>query len=172
MKHLTIAFLALSMLVSAPTLAQDPAALNDLEIAHLAYTADNIDIRYALLALALTNSPEVRKFAETMISDHEAANAAALKLLDKLGASAQDNFLSQTLTTNAEAIINDLAARRGEDFDRAYAANELAYHKAVKNLVEATFIPNIENAEVKALSSISGLPSHLPGVSKYRPMRM
>ena len=151
MKHLPIAFLALSMLVSAPALAQDPAALNDLEIAHVAYTADNIDIRYAHLALAVTDSPEVRKFAETMISDHEAVNAAALKLLDKLGASAQDNFLSQTLNTNAEAIINDLAARRGADFDRAYAANELAYHKAVNNLVEATFIPNIENAEVKAL---------------------
>ncbi len=40
---------------------------------------------------------------------------------------------------------------RGAAFDKKYAANELAYHKAVNNLVENDFIPNIENAEVKAL---------------------
>lgn len=131
--------------------ASDPAALNDLEIAHVAYIADNIDIRYAHLALAMSMDPEVRKFAQTMIRDHEAVNAAALDLLAKLGAEAQDNFLSQKLNEDAEGIINDLAARRGADFDRAYAANELAYHKAVNNLVEHTFIPNIDHPEVKAL---------------------
>ena len=31
------------------------------------------------------------------------------------------------------------------------AANELSYHQAVNGLVEGTFIPNIYNAEVKAL---------------------
>jgi putative membrane protein len=86
-----------------------------------------------------------------MIRDHETVNTAALGLLSKLGAQAQDNFLSQTLDQNAEGIINDLASRRGRSFDRAYAANELAYHKAVNDLVENTFVPNIENAEVKAL---------------------
>jgi len=32
-----------------------------------------------------------------------------------------------------------------------YAENELAYHKAVNALVGDVFIPNIDNAEVKAL---------------------
>ena len=36
-------------------------------------------------------------------------------------------------------------------FDRRYAKNELSYHRAVNALVENTFIPNIENVEVKAL---------------------
>jgi len=40
---------------------------------------------------------------------------------------------------------------RGAAFDKRYAENELSYHKAVNNLVENAFIPNIENAEVKAL---------------------
>ncbi len=131
--------------------AEDPAKLNDLEIAHVAYTADNIDIRYAHLALAISTNPEIHKFAQTMISDHTAVNAAALGLLDKLGASAQDNFLSKQLNENANKIINDFSQLRGAEFDVAYAENELAYHKAVNGLVEHTFIPNIENAEVKAL---------------------
>ncbi|KKJ78836.1 hypothetical protein WH95_01465 [Kiloniella litopenaei] len=131
--------------------AENPAELNDLEIAHVAYSADNIDIKYAHLALALSDNPDVRAFAQTMIRDHEAVNKAALELLDKLGAQAQDNFLSQTLNKNSEKIITDLAALRGAEFDRAYAANELAYHKAVNELVEHSFIPNIENEEVRAL---------------------
>lgn len=149
MKHLITA--ALMMTLATPALASDPAALNDLEIAHVAYVADNIDIRYAHLALAISTTPEIREFANTMISDHEAVNAAALGLLAKLGAEAQDNFLSQKLASDSEAIIDRLSQLRGAEFDRAYAENELGYHRAVNGLVEGVFIPNIENAEVKAL---------------------
>ncbi len=152
MKRLAIAALAAATFATAqPVQAGDPSKLNDLEIAHVAYTADNIDIRYAHLALALTDNPEIRRFAETMIRDHDAVNKAALSLLKKLGAQAKDNFLSRDLNANAEKILARLAGLRGAAFDRAYAENELAYHQAVNKLIGKTFIPNIDNAEVKAL---------------------
>jgi len=131
--------------------AQSPADLNDLEITHVAYTADNIDIRYAHLALAISKNPAVHKFAKTMIRDHEAVNEQALALLAKLKAQPQDNFLSKTLSRNSEKLIDEMSKLRGAEFDRRYAENELAYHKAVNDLVGNAFIPNIENAEVKAL---------------------
>jgi putative membrane protein len=149
-KLLAGAAIAMAMIATS-AVAENPADLNDLEIAHVAYTADNIDIRYAHLAMAMSTNPEIHAFAQAMISDHTAVNEAALGLLDKLGAQAQDNFLSQTLNKNAEGIIEGFLKLRGADFDKAYAANELAYHKAVNDLVGNTFIPNIENAEVKAL---------------------
>ncbi len=138
-------------LFHATAFAQSPAELNDLEIAHVAYVADNIDIRYAHLALAISKNPEVREFANTMIRDHEAVNEQALALLKKLNAQPQDNFLSKSLQINAEKLIDEMSKLRGDEFDKRYAANELAYHKAVNDLVENAFIPNIENAEVKAL---------------------
>jgi putative membrane protein len=131
--------------------ANSPAELNDLEIAHVAYTADNIDIRYAHLALAVSTNPAIHEFAKTMIRDHTAVNTQALALLSKLGANPQDNFLSQTLELGATDLINEMSQLRGKEFDRRYAENELAYHKAVNSLVENAFIPNIENGEVKAL---------------------
>jgi putative membrane protein len=131
--------------------AQDVADLNDLEMAHVAYTADNIDIRYAYLALALSTNPEVHTFAKTMISDHTAVNDAALGLLDQLGATALDNFFSQALNEGAEKIIDDFSKLRGAEFDTAYAANELAYHQTVNDLVEIVMIPNIDTEEVRAL---------------------
>ena len=131
--------------------AQSPADLNDLEISHVAYTADNIDIRYAHLALAISQNPVIHEFANTMIRDHNAVNGQALALLAKLEAQPQDNFLSKSLQKDSEKLIDEMSKLRGAKFDRRYAQNELAYHKAVNDLVGNAFIPNIENTEVKAL---------------------
>ncbi|MBB5517957.1 DUF4142 domain-containing protein [Amphiplicatus metriothermophilus] len=124
---------------------------SDLEIAHIAYTAGEIDIRYAHLALALSDNPAVRGFAETMIRDHSAVNDAALGLLDKLGAKARDNPTSRSLLKQAAEKRAELKALSGAAFDRAYAENELAYHQFVNKTVEEVFIPAADNEEFKAL---------------------
>ncbi len=129
----------------------DPAALNDLEIAHVAYTADNIDIRYAHLALAISDNPKIHEFAKSMIRDHTAVNEQALALLNKLKAAPQDNFLSKKLTVQSKQLVSEMSQLSGAQFDARYAQNELGYHQAVNNLVENSFIPNMENKEVKAL---------------------
>lgn len=140
-----------ALTVAGSVQAQSPDELNDLQIAHVAYTADNIDIRYAHLALAISENPDVREFAATMIRDHNAVNAQALALLAKLDAQPQDNFLSQQLTANSKKLVDEMSALRGVEFDKRYAENELSYHRAVNGLVADAFIPNIENAEVKTL---------------------
>ena len=66
--------------------ADSPADLNDLEIAHVACTADVVDIRYAHLALAISKDPKIHEFARTMIRDHAAVNEQAEALLQKLNA--------------------------------------------------------------------------------------
>ena len=150
-KNTLIAVAAAALLIQGCAQAQSPSELNDLEIAHTAYTADNIDIRYAHLALAISTNPAVREFTQTMIRDHEAVNDQALALLAKLDAQPQDNFLSQSLLEGADKLVDEMSVLRGAAFDRRYAENELAYHKAVNDLVENAWLPNIENAEVKTL---------------------
>lgn len=149
LKWMTVA--ACAALICEAAAAESPAELNDLEIAHVAYVADNIDIRYAHLALALSDNAAVREFARTMIRDHSSVNEQALALLEELKAEPQDNFLSQSLLASAEAKVDELAQLRGKAFDLKYAENELAYHRAVNDLVANAFIPNIENDRVKAL---------------------
>lgn len=160
MKTVTLSFtylaLASAVLVGCMTAsnaakAQQAQAPNDLEIAHIAYTAGDIDIRYAHLALALSENPQVRQFAELMVRDHTAVNNKALALVDKLQITPQDNTTSQQLARRASEIRNELSQLRGEAFDKRYAANELEYHKFVNNTVENAFIPNTKNAELKSL---------------------
>jgi putative membrane protein len=148
---LSASFALLSMTGATYAADNTPENLNDLEIAHVAYTADIIDIRYAHLALALSNNPEIHEFANTMIRDHSTVNELALALLQKLEVSPENNFLSEALTEQSKKIVAEMQALDGDAFDRYYAKNELKYHKAVNNLVENSFLPNIENAEVKAL---------------------
>ena len=151
LKKTLIASLALLSIAHTSAFAKSPADLNDLEIAHVAYTADLIDIRYAHLALAKSVNPAIQAFARTMIRDHEAVNERALALVAKLNVSPQDNFLSQALTAQSEQLVAELSQLTGAAFDRRYAENELAYHGAVNGLVEGTFIPNLQNPEVKTL---------------------
>lgn len=124
---------------------------NDLEIAHIAYTAGQIDIGYAEIAVARTANKGVRAFADTMLRDHKAVNEAAGALLARLGVAPQDNATSQTLLEGAEAKRAELAALKGPAFDRAYAENELAFHQFVNKTLEETLIPATDNAELKAL---------------------
>lgn len=152
---LTRTFLGVSaiamILIGGPAQAESPADLNDLEIAHVAYTADSIDIRYAHLALAVSKNAAIHAFANTMIRDHGAVNERALALLKKLKVGPKDNFLSRQLNGQSDQLVDEMSQLRGEAFNRRYAENELAYHTAVNDLVKNTFIPNIENPEVKAL---------------------
>ncbi len=154
---ISVVVLAVAIIVSVFSVsvnadkAPSPADLNDLEIAHVAYTADNIDIRYAHLALAKSKNPVVIEFAEIMVRDHTGVNEQALALLKELNAQPQDNFLSQQLNQQADKLVEEMSALNGAEFDKAYAENELAYHKAVNGLVEGTFIPNIQNPQMKVL---------------------
>lgn len=138
-----------AVLLSAASLHAQ-ADLNDLEMAHVAVTASNIDIAYAHLALAFSQNPDVRRFAETMIRDHSAVNGQVAELARKLNVTAQDNAMSRSLRADAERIKTELSQLRGVEFDRYYAGNELAYHRTVNGLVEDAFIPNVETPEVKA----------------------
>ena len=142
-----IAVAAASLVAVAPAQAQKK--LTDPEIAHAAYTADELDIAYAKIALEKSQNPAIREFAELMIKDHTAANEAALALVKKLGVTPQDNAFSQTLVKNGEAKKAELRGLSGAAFDRAYAQNELGYHRVVVKTVAQEWIPSIKNAEFK-----------------------
>lgn len=137
----------LGLLTAAPLAAQ--ADLQDVEMAHVAVTASAIDIRYAHLALALSEDAAVREFAETMIRDHGAVNVQVAALARRLNVQARDNAFSRKLLADAARVVDELSRVRGAAFDRRYIENELAYHRTVNGVVADAFIPNIENAEVK-----------------------
>ncbi len=149
MKTITLA-LGLALAATGPA-AQAEEPMNDLEIAHTAYAAGGLDIRYAHLALAISENEAVRDFAQTMIRDHTAVNAAAGALVAELNVTPQDNALSQALAKGAATKRAELMALSGHAFDCAYAENELGYHQVVNRTVAESFLPAVTVAPLKAL---------------------
>jgi len=126
---------------------------NDAQIAHIAYTAGNIDIQSAQLALEKSKNKDVRAFAQDMARDHKAVNDQALALVKKLNVTPQDNDTSKALVKQAAAEREKLSKLSGAAFDKAYAANELAFHETVDGALKDTLIPNAKNPELKDLLS-------------------
>jgi putative membrane protein len=139
---------ASALALSAPVGA---AAPTDPQIAHIAYTAGNIDIAAAKQALKMSHNATVRDFAQEMVRDHEAVNAKALALVKKLHVTPEANATSTSLTKAADAERAKLSHLKGAAFDREYVNNEIAFHKTVNGALASTLIPSAHNAELKSL---------------------
>jgi putative membrane protein len=138
-----------ALTISASALAAP--SINDAQIAHIAYTAGNLDIAAAKQALARSRNASVRAFAQEMVRDHEAVNQKALALAKKLGVTPEANATSSGLTSQADATMARLAKLSGAAFDRAYVDNEVAYHRTVNGALRDTLIPGAQNGELKSL---------------------
>src|SRR6516164_2714146 len=138
------------LLMSGPALAEG-AKPTDPQIAHIAYTAGVIDVTAGKQALTKASNKEVKAFAENMVRDHEAVNKQALDLVKKLNVTPQDNDTSKALSKQASDKLAELGKLNGAAFDKAYVANEVAYHKTVNGALEKQLIPSSSNAELKSL---------------------
>ncbi|HEX8233310.1 MAG TPA: DUF4142 domain-containing protein [Caulobacteraceae bacterium] len=142
--------------VSAAVMAAAGAAAQtggptDPQIAHIAYTAGQIDIAAGKQALAKSKNPKVRAFAQEMVRDHAAVNTQALALVKKLNVTPQDNPTSQSLQKAGSAKLAELGKLNGAAYDRAYVRNEIAYHRTVNGALSTALIPNADNGELKGL---------------------
>ena len=142
--------IAVICLSSSVALAQG-AKLTDPQIAHIAYTAGEIDIKAAKQAIDKASNKEVKQFAQDMVRDHEAVNKQALDLVKKLKVTPEDNDTSKALSKQAGDKLAELGKLKGVAFDRAYIENEVAYHKTVNGALETQLIPSASNAELKGL---------------------
>lgn len=148
------AFVAAALACAVSLHAQNAAVtpdLSDPEVAHVAVTANSIDIDLAKFAQTRSNNSGVKQFAQTMITDHSAVNEQAAALAKKLGVTPADNAVSQSLLSGAKEARASLEKLHGAAFNRAYLDREVAYHQAVLDAIDKVLIPTTDNAELKTL---------------------
>jgi len=147
-KHVILAAALALGLAGVATAADAPT---DPQIAHIAYTAGQIDIAAAEQAIKKSKNADIVAFAKQMEEDHKAVNDQALALVRKLGVTPEDNPTSQALSKAAADKLAVLDKLDGPAFDKAYIDNEVAYHQTVNGALSGTLIPAAQNAELKAL---------------------
>ena len=128
--------------------AQD---INDAQIASIVVTANTVDIDAGKLAVTKATNPDVKKFAQTMVTDHTGVNKQATALVTKLKVKPEDNATSKSLYDGGKENVTKLKGLKGAEFDKAYIDHEVVYHQAVLDAVDKTLLPNASNAELKAL---------------------
>lgn len=144
--------------------------LTDANIAAIVVGANNIDISAGKIALDRASDPQVREFAQRMVTDHQGVLDAAVELVTRLGVTPQNNDLVYTLSkqsTDHEARLKNLT---GKEFDRVYIDHEVAYHEAVIGVVKTQLIPGAENQELRDMltSVLPAFDAHLAHSKKVQ----
>jgi putative membrane protein len=127
------------------------AGPTDPQIAAIVVTANQVDIDAGKLAKSKAQSPQVKEFAQRMITDHSGVNKSATELVQKLHVTPEPNPTSASLQKGGDENLAKLKTLSGTAFDKAYVDHEVAYHEAVLDALDKTLIPSAKNAELKAL---------------------
>ncbi|WP_339096128.1 DUF4142 domain-containing protein [Deinococcus sp. VB343] len=131
--------------LSAAAITVNPVVTTtDTCFAQQAAMSDLFEIRSSELALSRSSNDAVKRFAQTIISDHKEASG---KLKTRAGA------LNITLPTDVDAPkladLQALQVKKGEAFDRAYAAIQVNAHVDAVNLF-TNYAAKGQNPDLKA----------------------
>src|SRR3954449_12151062 len=105
-------------------------ALNDPTIVAIFDAANTWDMETGALAEKRAKSKQVHEFAEMLVRDHKAVRQQGRDLAKKLGVTPTPPKNFGMALEHAKSM-KDLQRKSGADFDRAYAAHEVAFHQAV-----------------------------------------
>jgi putative membrane protein len=154
--RLPIAGVLASVIIGLPAAAPaqqqqgKSSKLDDPTIVAIFDAANTWDIETGTLAEKKASSKEVRDFGHMIARDHRTVRQQGRDLAKKLGVTptAPKDF---AMAKDHEAAMKQLEALNGKEFDRAFLAHEVAFHKGVIDAMNTTLLPSLQNQEVKDL---------------------
>jgi len=143
----SVLVLAGSLLLPTAALAQ---GINDAQIAKIVVTANQVDVDAGKLAASKATNPEVKKFAQTMVTDHTGVNKQAVALVTKLNVTPAANDKANGLKEETTKDINDLNGKTvGKDFDNEFMEEQVDMHQETLDLLN-DLDGKTTNADLKA----------------------
>jgi putative membrane protein len=136
--------------VGADTAAATTEEFTDANIAALLDEANKADSSAGAVAVKKASSPAVKRFARMMMGEHHALRVAGEKVVEqaKMTPSAPANDPVTPLAQQETRVLDSTPA--GSGFDRAYIDQEVAAHRAVKDLLERSE-GEADNPDLKAV---------------------
>jgi len=143
--------LVLSMVFGSGTpapAALPVSALDDATIVAIFDAANTFDIETGTLGSTRGSSAAVRAIGASLVRDHQNVRQQGRDLAKKLGVTPTPPAENPLQAQHTRAMM-DLKALKGVEFDKAFLDHEIAFHQAVIDAVTKTFLPAIQNAELK-----------------------
>lgn len=137
---------------TAPTSA--PAAtgagkVTQANVVAIILAANNTDLSYARLVPARASSPEVKAFAQRMLTDHTALNTRIMDISTSNRITAEDDAISLDFRDHSAARRDILRELDGAKFDSTYIANEIQYHQELLDAISGVLIPSTKAGELR-----------------------
>lgn len=126
------------------------AGLDDATIVGIFDAANTWDISTGTLASKKGTRQDVKDFGAMLARDHKSVQQQGRDLAKKLGVTPVAVATDFALKKDYDDTMKQLGGVSGAEFDKAFLAHEVAYHKAVIDAVTTQFLPAIKNAELKA----------------------
>lgn len=137
---------------------------DDAKFAVAAANGGMAEVELGTLAQQKAANAKVKDFGGMMVSDHSKANDEMKALAKSKGITLPDSVDSKE-----QKVKNDLSAKTGADFDKAYVSNMIDDHKEdIKEFEDAT--KNLKDPDLKAFAvkTLPTLKMHLEAIQKIR----
>lgn len=144
------ALLILGVVFPLARAADVPAVANDLSDAQILGVVEVLnsgEIEQAELALKTTQDAEVEEVAQAIRNDHLASNVK----IAELGIAPADSTLSEKLKSDASAVMAQLEATTGGEFDCAYLSTQAGQHESALEISRTVLMPDADSQSVTAL---------------------
>jgi predicted outer membrane protein len=126
------------------------APLSDGQVAAIMIEANGGEVLAAGVASSKSMNPAVLDFAAMMTTDHNAANARLVAILQSTHIAAEDSDQRRTLSMQADLTLNGLWAAPLPTFDTTYVQSQVEMHMMVLALLRDVLIPTTQNAQLRA----------------------
>ena len=158
-----VAVLALGLLGAVPGMAQTKAPATQEFVTKVAIS-DMMEIQSSELALARQPDADTKPFAEKMVKDHQQTSKELKALVDGGKVKA---MLPTALDAEHQKKFDELKAKTGKDFDRAYDQMQMQAHEDAVKLFEA-YAGSGDNPDLKAWAAktLPHLKEHLAMAKK------
>ncbi len=115
--------------------AMPGSTMSNAEILGLLNTINRSEIEAGHLAKEKASTQEVRSFASRMVSEHQMMAQKIDHLAQRLSMQPQKPALAATMEDTHQETMEELAAKSGSDFDKAYIAYQVKMHEQAVALV-------------------------------------
>lgn len=122
------------------TTGADTPAISDAKFVEEATAAGMAEVEAGKLAASKADGSDVKAFAESMVRDHEKANAELLRIAEEQGFPPGGSKGGTPLSAEqaaAQQQESNLSNLSGQEFDREYMAGQVKSHVEAVRLYEA-----------------------------------
>jgi putative membrane protein len=124
-------------------------SLRDTQIVKILDLVNSGEVEQAHLAKTKANDPQVKQFAQQMITQHTQAKQKGMQLARAANLNQEESTESAQVETQGMQTVATLKTVDPTSFDGAYMRAQIEQHQAVLDMLNSRLIPSVTNPKLK-----------------------